>query len=218
MNSINQFHADLPQEQYEEGFISESDTPRTDEQHAQFRMGGFTLDFARQLERELTAARQEIKDLHKAYGFELRDPNGTIWEYTAKMQAELTAARAEIAEWRILNGWGGTPEIINDFIKGQQTRIHLAQNLEEELDRVTEQLVSIDSMYHKIIKEVLECDPIPACQREDDQLEPPWEVIARIREQRDRLAEALREMQYCHTDKAERMANEAFQYLTTNEQ
>jgi ATPase subunit of ABC transporter with duplicated ATPase domains len=56
-----------------------------------------------------------------------------------KQDSELAAARAEIAEWRILNGWGGTPEIINDFIKGQQTRIHLAQNLEEELDRVTEQ-------------------------------------------------------------------------------
>jgi hypothetical protein len=52
---------------------------------------------------------------------------------------ELTAARAEITEWRILKGWGGTPEIINDFIKGQQTRIHYAQNLEEELAAVTEQ-------------------------------------------------------------------------------
>jgi predicted nucleic acid-binding Zn-ribbon protein len=36
-----------------------------------------------------------------------------------------------------------------------------------------------------------------------------------VTEQRDRLAEALREMQYCHTDKAERMANEAIQSLTT---
>jgi hypothetical protein len=60
-------------------------------------------------------------------------------EHARTLERELTAARAEIAEWRILNGWGGTPEIINDFIKGQQTRIHLAQNLEEELDRVTEQ-------------------------------------------------------------------------------
>jgi hypothetical protein len=48
---------------------------------------------------ELTAARQEIKDLHKAYGFELRDPNGTIWECAAKIAAELTAARAEIEEY-----------------------------------------------------------------------------------------------------------------------
>ena len=57
----------------------------------------------------------------------------------AKLETELTAAQAEIAEWRILNGWGGTPEIINDFIKGQQTRIHYAQNLDEELTAVTEQ-------------------------------------------------------------------------------
>ena len=66
------------------------------------------------------------------------------------------------------------------------------RQLESELTAVTEQRDSIDSMYHKVIKAVLECDPIPACKREDDQLEPPWEVIARIREQRDRLAEALR--------------------------
>jgi len=33
-------------------------TPRTDAQHAQFPMGGFTLDFARQLERELIEARK----------------------------------------------------------------------------------------------------------------------------------------------------------------
>jgi hypothetical protein len=111
-----------------------------------------------------------------------------------------------------------------------------------EYDQAIEQRDKIDSMYHKIIKEVLECDPIPACKRKDDQLQPPWEVIARVREQRDkereiyqksysaelarsnhykqqrdRMAEALREMQYCHTDKAERMANEALQSLTTNE-
>jgi len=78
--------------------------------------------------------------------------------------------------------------------------------LRRELAAVTEERDSIDSMYQKIIKEVLECDPIPACKREEDQLEPPWEVIARIREreckrlqteltaiteQRDMLVEAL---------------------------
>ena len=58
---------------------------------------------------------------------------------TDELERELTAAREKLAEWKILNGWGGTPEIINDFIKGQQTRIHYAQNLEEELTAVTEQ-------------------------------------------------------------------------------
>lgn len=56
-----------------------------------------------------------------------------------ELERELTAAQEELAEWSILKGWGGTPEIINDFIKGQQTRIHYAQNIEEELTAVTEQ-------------------------------------------------------------------------------
>jgi hypothetical protein len=38
-------------------------TPRTDTEHAQFPMGGFTLDFARQLERELAAVTKERDDL-----------------------------------------------------------------------------------------------------------------------------------------------------------
>jgi hypothetical protein len=41
----------------------ETDTPRTDEQHKQFPMGGFTLDFARQLERELAEAQGQISDM-----------------------------------------------------------------------------------------------------------------------------------------------------------
>jgi hypothetical protein len=56
-----------------------------------------------------------------------------------KLERERDEARAELSEWRILNGWGGTPEIIHDFIKGQQTRIHHAQDLEEELATVTAQ-------------------------------------------------------------------------------
>jgi hypothetical protein len=42
-------------------------------------------------------------------------------------------AEAELADWSVLKGWGGTPEIIHEFIKGQQTRIHHCQDLEAEL-------------------------------------------------------------------------------------
>jgi len=79
-------------------------------------------------------------------------------------------------------------------------RIAKLPDLERELTAMTEQRDSIDLMYHKIIKEVLECDPIPACKREEDQLEPPWEVIARIREQRDALADALSFVLSCGYD------------------
>jgi len=39
---------------------------------------------------------------------------------------------AALAEWSVLNLWGGTPEIIHEFIKGQQNRIHHCQGLEAE--------------------------------------------------------------------------------------
>jgi hypothetical protein len=62
-----------------------------------------------------------------------------LCETLNKLERERDEAREELSEWRILNGWGGTPEIIHDFIKGQQTRIHHAQDLEEELATVTAQ-------------------------------------------------------------------------------
>jgi hypothetical protein len=51
--------------------------------------------------------------------------------------------------------------------------------LAAERDKVKQ----LEADYQKIVTEVLKCDPIPASQRSDDQLEPPWEVIARIRHQ-----------------------------------
>ena len=71
---------------------------------------------------------------------EFGDGDEVVPSYLSRqLERELTAAREELAEWSILKGWGVTPEIINDFIKGQQTRIHHAQNIEEELTAVTEQ-------------------------------------------------------------------------------
>ena len=67
-----------------------NDTPRTDAEHAQFPMGGFTLDFARKLERELTAARSEA----------------THYEAVAQKATDnLIAVREELA---ILNAECGT--------------------------------------------------------------------------------------------------------------
>ena len=51
--------------------------------------------FARELERELNEANQKIAQIHKDLGFELRDPNGTIWEECARLQKELEAVKSE---------------------------------------------------------------------------------------------------------------------------
>lgn len=52
-----------------------------------------------------------------------------------------------------------------------------------------DELRGLEAMYQKVVAACLRCDPIPACQREDDQLEPPWEVIDRIRCERDEARE-----------------------------
>jgi len=83
------------------------------------------MNYCLEAEKELTAAREEIKDLNKAYGFELRDPNGTIWECAAKLQKELTAVteqRDRLAEaMRKIKNAGATyndPYDELDFIDG----------------------------------------------------------------------------------------------------
>ena len=111
-------------------------------------------DFARTLETELAAAKAECERLKFA-------TEGHLLK-TIQQQAELAQLRAEVerlcnqrdnllkpmreqaiaraeraeaalAEWSVLNLWGGTPEIIHEFIKGQQNRIHHCQDLEAEL-------------------------------------------------------------------------------------
>jgi len=43
-----------------------SDTPETDAEHAQFPMGGFTLDFARKLERERDRLAEALRKIDNA--------------------------------------------------------------------------------------------------------------------------------------------------------
>jgi hypothetical protein len=52
---------------------------------------------------------------------------------------------------------------------------------------------TLESMYAKVVSIALECDPIPAKDRADGKLEPPWEVFARVKRERDIwIAEAER--------------------------
>jgi hypothetical protein len=158
---------------------------------------------------------------HQGHDYDCPDCLGTGYEEPAKrimnLESELNAARAEITEWRILNGWGGTPEIINDFIKGQQTRIHHAQDLETELTAVREEIERLDTAgIHSCHKD---------CQRPNCVLRRELKAVT---EQRDRLAEALNriannnvqdlpETNYAYEfGRIEGIAKIALQSLTTN--
>ena len=59
------------------------------------------------------------------------------WEIVKAIDDAIEAME-ELNEWRTLMSWGGTPEIIDDFIKGQQSRIYAAQEAEEQRDRLAE--------------------------------------------------------------------------------
>jgi hypothetical protein len=60
------------------------------------------------------------------------------------LERELAEARQELSEWKTLQSWGGTPQIVDEFIKGQQSRIHAAQDAEEQRDMLAKALRKID--------------------------------------------------------------------------
>ena len=62
--------------------------------------------------------------------------NNHNWQFQEISEEALKRAEraeAELKKWSLLNLWGGTPEIIHAFIKGQQNRICAAEKAEAEL-------------------------------------------------------------------------------------
>lgn len=111
---------------------------------------GETADLLNDLERQLA----EAIEARKASARESIDmvQNASKRETSAKRERDEARnqrddARGELGEWKTLQSWGGTPEIINDFIKGQQNRIHAAQNAEEQRDRLAAAVREIRSNY-----------------------------------------------------------------------
>ena len=107
------------------------------------------------LERELAEAKAEADKWEKLHdqdtehlaSLQKRDnygPTETLNETAMRLSRELAEARQELSEWKTLQSWGGTPQIVDEFIKGQQTRIHAAQDAEEQRDMLAKALRKID--------------------------------------------------------------------------
>jgi 23S rRNA A2030 N6-methylase RlmJ len=62
-------------------------------------------------------------------------------------------AMEELNEWKTLASWGGTPEIINDFIRGQQSRICAAQEAEEQRDKLAKELKEAQDAIEMMLKD-----------------------------------------------------------------
>jgi len=67
--------------------MNERPTPETDAEHAQFAMGGFTLDFCQKLERERDEAREALARITEAAQAVV-----DRWEQPAWKDTEPTAA------------------------------------------------------------------------------------------------------------------------------
>lgn len=122
-----------------------------------------------QLERELAAAKAEAKKWEKLHDADTahlvskqqRDNNGpteTLNETAIRLSREridccMEAERVirelkreealheyQLNQWKTLQSWGGTPQIVDEFIKGQQSRIHAAQEAEKQRDTLVEAL------------------------------------------------------------------------------
>jgi hypothetical protein len=78
-----------------------------------------------------------------------------------------------------------------DRLTGYSERFNgLRERLEDSKATLADERDALQADYQRIIRAVLACDPQPASSRpQDDHLEPPWEVIARIRQERDALRE-----------------------------
>ena len=58
-----------------------------------------------QIERKLNEANEKLKQAHRDFGYELRDPAGTIWDECKRLQEELKEARKDAARLdHLLNG------------------------------------------------------------------------------------------------------------------
>jgi chromosome segregation ATPase len=112
----------------------------TDRKESVTNLGAVTISrkgYIEDLERQLAEASHQVEK----YAAEARSAiqeNERLFSQLAEARAQRNDARGELAEWKTLQSWGGTPEIINDFIKGQQNRIHAAQHAEEQRDRLAE--------------------------------------------------------------------------------
>ncbi len=84
----------------------------------------------------LHSAATELRQLRaKLADAEARYKSAQTGDYNFHIQdaAEIGALKAALADWQSLAIWGGTPEHVHSFIKGQQERIRAAEGITASL-------------------------------------------------------------------------------------
>jgi predicted RNase H-like nuclease (RuvC/YqgF family) len=136
-----------------------SDTPETDA--AIVAAGGDWSPVLRAVAQRLERERDEEMRWHHRTHQELVETQCKLMDITQ----ERDKLHEELMEWRPLCLWGGTPEYIHQFIKGQQARIHRTQDIEAQLKEAGESC----EMWIKSLGEARE--KIERLERERDELQ-----------------------------------------------
>ena len=159
------------------------------------------------------AAEVEATEADRDTAYQQRN---AAFDDVAELQHALAAKEAELVDWQVLTSQRDTLQA-ELATANEITRLHCEQGvrmdkelarlntigeaqrlrelkLVEALQGVRRELERYKADYQRIIKEVLACNPLPASSRSDDQLEPPWEVIARMRTELARVREALEDL------------------------
>jgi len=130
--------------------MKDTPTPRTDQKHEVIceswsnSVSSFPemTEFARQLERELTAMTEQRDEWKAKYiqqnkdlGCEMMDPNGTIWDYAKKVQLKLTAMTEQQDGLR-----SGIDYASDQLSKVTEQRDRLAEALEHSMKHMRHSL------------------------------------------------------------------------------
>jgi hypothetical protein len=104
----------------------------------------------RRLRAEVERLKEWLADPHNLHAHCLRTlTEGQIAHLFGERMTEIVnraeKAEAELADWSVLKAWGGTPEIIHQFVKGQQNRIHHCQDLEAILNEETNRAEKVEA-------------------------------------------------------------------------
>jgi hypothetical protein len=164
-------------------------------------------ELCRKLERERDEWKAKFLQQNKDLGCELRDPNGTIWDHAKTLQRERDEAREKL-KWRM--HW-------------VETLRRVGRKLKKERDEAREETIRTREFmgrgFAKAKEELATMETRHAATMMHTQ--SVVDDANQLREQRDRLAEALERIleyqgRFAEED-PESIATEALQSLTPNE-
>ena len=113
------------------------------------------------------------------------------------LEERAETAEAELKEWQVLRAWGGTPEIVEQWIKGQQVRIHHAQDIEESLAKAEARVAELEQqMQHHLSVAQFRIEELEDhLRREADGNRLLMEECAKLESDREYNAQLCRELE-----------------------